>query len=101
MKLYLVKDKMSNQVIDVVLSTNLDTYKRQLINAYLDVKQKNNFSAIRLWNDCEVYEAVVSVDGEFTITGIDGTHSLERVLVIKDFIADFEAKKGTNLDKSD
>lgn len=99
-RVYFVRDKISNQIVDVCLSDNLETYKRQFINAYLGVKQKNNFAAIRLWNDCVVYEALIKTiddDGLF----FDEICKAIKVLVLKDFINEFENKKGSVLDKSE
>lgn len=113
MKLYLIKDKISGNIIFTRTAENLDVFKRYLIANRIDLVKENNHSSLRLLNDSVVYEVDIRIpgrgdcldNGEIILESDSmSTHSdngliLSVVLVIKDFFDQFDKKSGSLEDK--
>lgn len=112
MKLYLIKDKVSGNIISTRTAENLDVFKRYLISNRIDLVKENNHSSLRLLKDCEVYEVLILLGKDISnpnyqkdlILCGDCTFSnngivAERVLDIKEFFSQFDGKSGSLEDK--
>ena len=104
MKLYLVKDKVSGNIISTRIAENLDVFKRYLISNRIDLVNANNHSSLRLLKDCEVYEVGLRVDlNEFVLFGksdmSDNGINAIKVLDIETFFNEFDKKSGSLEDK--
>lgn len=98
MKLYLIKDKVSGNIISTRIFENLDVFKRYLISNRIDLVNANNHSSLRLLKDCVVYESQISnptEDGD-TILVLGSVH---KVLDIETFFNEFDKKSGSLEDK--
>lgn len=98
MRLYFIVDKVSGNIISTRTAENLDVFKRYLISNRIDLTNQNNYSSLRLLNDCVVYEALItSIDEDFLY--FDEICKANKVLVIKDFFDQFDKKSGSLEDK--
>ncbi len=108
MKLYLLKDKISNNIVSAFTFENLDVLKRYLISNKIDLVKNGNHSSLRLLNDCEVFEAdIIFVQNKYlslkseNIVDANGGIILKLVLDIKTFFETTDKKTGTLEDKID
>lgn len=97
MKLYLIKDIKSGNVVNTLTCENLEVFKRYLISTRLNLQKEVNYSSLRLLNDCEVYECEIVFD--------ENTHELlqlsglNKVILIKNYFDEFDKKSGSLEDK--
>lgn len=98
MKLYLIKDKVSGNIISTRTAENLDVFKRYLISNRIDLVNANNHSSLRLLKDCVVYESPISnsVENSESVLVLGSVH---KVLDIETFFNEFDKKSGSLEDK--
>lgn len=106
MKLYLLKDKISNNIVSTFTFENLDVLKRYLISNKLDLERNGNHSSLRLLNDCEVYEVeIVYVQNKYLALNseniVDENVGIipKQVLIVKDFFVETDKNTGALDDK--
>ena len=98
MKLYLIKDKISGNIISTRTAENLDVFKRYLISNRIDLVKENNHSSLRLLKDCIVYECTIlnsMENGDAVLT----LGQANKVLDIETFFNEFDKKSGSLEDK--
>lgn len=96
MNVYLIKDDLSKQVVRLYFLENVETLKRELFNVIESLRLQKNDSAIRLLNDCIVYELNL-VNEDYNEMRF-GSSIAKRVLFVKDII-DIKNIIGSNDDK--
>lgn len=112
MKLYLLKDKVSGNIISTRTAENLDVFKRYLVSNRIDLVNANNHSSLRLLKDCEVYEvSILSAEeisnpvykDDLILWGdcnySDNGITSKKVLDIETFFNEFDKKSGSLEDK--